>query len=189
MLLQSHLFVGDISYTSICWTKFNDYIENNIMDHQQQTSSLEDNGDTTDENNERLGDKQKNMSELANVTEEDRQMLRDKMKEMFTKIITDIDRQVLTVSESQCELDSQLDRLISTLDSIKIDEKLTDEISANAKRISSLKSRLTLIHTILSNSSARCSRTLAACGAAVSSLNGPAVANPVQSASNMQQQQ
>lgn len=105
------------------------------------------------------------------VSEADRQILRDKMKEMFTKIITDIDKQVLTVSESQCELDSQLDRLISTLDSIKIDEKLTDEISANAKRISSLKSRLTLIHTILSNSSARCSRTLAACGAAVSSLN------------------
>lgn len=110
---------------------------------------------------------------LSSVSEESRQLLRDKMKEMFTKIITDIDKQVLTVSESQCELDSQLDRLITTLDSIKIDEKLTDEIKANAKRISSLKERLTLIHTILSNSSDRCSRTLAACGAAVASQITP----------------
>lgn len=109
------------------------------------------------------------------VSQQDKQMLRDKMKEMFSKIITDIDNQVLTVSESQCELDSQLDRLIATLDSIKIDEKLTDEIKVNAKRISSLKERLTLIHTILSNSSARCSRTLAACGTAVSSLNTPPI--------------
>lgn len=124
-------------------------------------------------------DRANQLSGPRTVTELDKQMLRDKMKEMFAKIITDIDRQVLTVSESQCELDSQLDRLISTLDSIKIDEKLTDEISANAKRISSLKSRLTLIHTILSNSSARCSRTLAACGAAVNSLNGP-VSSPSQ---------
>lgn len=107
------------------------------------------------------------------VSEEDRRLLRDKMREMFARIITDIDNQVLTVSESQSELDSQLDRLITTLDSIRIDEKLTDEMSANAKRISSLKTRLTLIHTILSNSSARCCRTLAACGAAVSSYNLP----------------
>lgn len=113
----------------------------------------------------------------ANISEQDRQMLRDKMKQMFAKLITDIDNQVLTVNESQNELDSQLDRLISTLNSIKIDEKLTDDISANAKRISSLKSRLTLIHTILSNSSARCSRTLAACGAAVSSLSSTGATN------------
>lgn len=106
----------------------------------------------------------------STINEKDRHVLRDKMKEMFAKIITDIDDQVLTVSESQCELDTQLNRLISTLDSIKVDEKLTEEISANAKRISSLKSRLTLIHTILSNSSERCSRTLAACGAAINSF-------------------
>lgn len=99
--------------------------------------------------------------------ESDIRLLRDKMKEMFARIITDIDNQVLTVSESQSELDSQLDRLIKTLDSIRIDEKLTDEMSANAKRISSLKTRLTLVHTILSNSSARCCRTLEA----VSSYN------------------
>lgn len=103
-------------------------------------------------------------------TEQDKQILRDKMKDMFEKIILDIDKQVLTVSNSQSELDSQLDRLISTLDSIKVDERLTDEISANTAKISSLKNRLTLIHTILSNSSVRCSRTLAACEAAVSSL-------------------
>lgn len=78
---------------------------------------------------------------------------------------------MLAVSESQCELDTELDRLIITLDSIKIDDKLTEELSANAKRISCLKSRLTLIHTILSNCSARCSRTLAACGTAINSLN------------------
>lgn len=113
------------------------------------------------------------------------------MKEMFAKIITDIDEEVLTVSESQSELDSQLDRLISTLDSIKIDEKLTDEIGANARRISSLKSRLTLIHTILSNSSARCSRTLAACGAAKSSLNlqSPSLPHPSQPSDTLQHQQ
>lgn len=93
------------------------------------------------------------------------------MKEMFAKIITDIDNQVLAVSGSQNELDSQLDALITTLDSIKVDEKLTDEIKSNADRISSLKSRLTLIHTILSNSSARCTRTLAACGAALDKTN------------------
>lgn len=134
-----------------------------------------------DEHNEPDDDQTRNVrkqhesQEPTMVNEEERRILRDRMKEMFARIITDIDQQVLTVSESQCELDSQLDRLISTLDSIRIDEKLTDEISANAKRISSLKSRLTLIHTILSNSSARCSRTLAACGAAVSSLNNPSV--------------
>lgn len=114
-------------------------------------------------------DTDETLTDIA-LDDQDRQLLRDKMKEMFAKIIINIDKQVLTVSESQCELDSQLDRLIATLDSIKIDDKLTDEISSNAKRISSLKSRLTLIHTILNNSSARCSRTLAACGAAVNSL-------------------
>lgn len=92
------------------------------------------------------------------------------LKEMFKKIITDVDKQVLMVSESQNELDKELDRLITTLDSIKIDDKLTEELNANAKRISSLKSRLTLIHTILSNASDRCSRTLAACGTAVNAI-------------------
>lgn len=131
------------------------------MDSQETTTIEDEKGTSSVERN------------VSPVTEVERQLLRDKMKEMFAKIITDIDEQVLTVSESQSELDSQLNRLISTLDSIKIDEKLTDEIKANSKRISSLKDRLTLIHTILSNSSARCSRTLAACGAAVSSLNSP----------------
>lgn len=129
-------------------------------------------------NNKQLVESDKNNFNVTSpVSPEDKQILRDRMKEMFTKIITDIDTQVLTVSESQCELDSQLDRLITTLDSIKIDEKLTDEIKANARRIASLKERLTLIHTILSNSSARCSRTLAACGSAVSSLNPPSTVN------------
>lgn len=135
------------------------------MDTRTQTN-------TRDEQNNNL--EQDNLQDIpvsSPVSQQDKQILRDKMKEMFSKIITDIDNQVLTVSESQCELDSQLDRLITTLDSIKIDEKLTDEIKVNAKRISSLKERLTLIHTILSNSSARCSRTLAACGTVVNSLN------------------
>lgn len=109
-------------------------------------------------------------NEPAGASDEaDRPELQDKMKNMFAKIIKDIDDRVLTVSQSQTELGDQLDKLISTLDDIKIDEKLTSEISANAKRISSLKSRLTLVHTILSNSSERCSRTLAGCGAAINS--------------------
>lgn len=102
-----------------------------------------------------------------NQSEAVKQLMKGKIKEL----ITNIDKQVLTVSESQSELDKQLDKFITTLDNIKIDEKLTDEICANTKRISSLKSRLTVIHTILSNSSARCSNTLTACQAAVSSLN------------------
>lgn len=102
-----------------------------------------------------------------NQSEAVRLLMKDKIKEL----ITNIDKQVLTVSESQCELDKQLDKFIATLDNIKIDEKLTNEICANTKRISSLKSRLTVIHTILNNSSARCSNTLTACQAAVSSLN------------------
>lgn len=97
-------------------------------------------------------------------------MSKNDLKEMFKKIITDVDKQVLIVGESQNELDEELDRLISILDSIKIDDKLTEELSTNAKRISSLKSRLTLIHTILSNSSDRCSRTLAAAGTAVNAI-------------------
>lgn len=136
------------------------------MDKKTQASTEDD-----EQNNSNLLDDAQEITISSPVSQQDKQILRDKMKEMFSKIITDIDNQVLTVSESQCELDSQLDRLITTLDSIKIDEKLTDEIKVNAKRISSLKERLTLIHTILSNSSARCSRTLAACGTAVSSLN------------------
>lgn len=136
--------------------------ENNLVEELSSSSSSGDNTKGIPVSNSR-------------VSQQDKQILRDKMKEMFSKIITDIDNQVLTVSESQCELDSQLDRLITTLDSIKIDEKLTDEIKVNAKRITSLKERLTLIHTILSNSSARCSRTLAACGTAVSSLNTPPI--------------
>lgn len=101
-------------------------------------------------------------------------VIRDKMKEMFANIITDIDKQVLTVGQSQSELDSQLDKLMAALESIRIDEKLTDDISANTKRILSLKNRLTLIHTILSNASDRCSKTLAACGSAISSINASA---------------
>lgn len=95
---------------------------------------------------------------------------RDQMKDLFEAMIKDIDGQVLTLSESQCELDSQLDKLISLLDSIEIDKNLTREISVNAKRIASLKSRLTLIHTLLSDSSDRCGRTLVACRDAVGSI-------------------
>ena len=105
----------------------------------------------------------------STINDEDRLALRNKMKDLFAKIITDVDNHVLIVGESQVELDLQLDKLIATLDSIKVDKSLTDEISANAKRISSLKSRLTLIHSILSNASQRCSRTLAACSSAVGS--------------------
>ena len=101
------------------------------------------------------------------ITPENKQVLRDKMKDLFAKFISNIDDHVLDVGKSQCELDAQLDKLIETLDSIKIDEKLTVDISENAKRISALKSRLTVIHTILSDASARCSRTLTACGAAL----------------------
>lgn len=103
---------------------------------------------------------------------------RDKMKDLFADIIRDIDNQVLAVGQSQSELDAQLDKLISTLDSIRIDEKLTDDISANAQRISSLKSRLTLIHSILSNASDRCSKTLAACGSSISSISIPTIQAP-----------
>lgn len=111
-------------------------------------------------------------------------VIRDRMKEMFANIITDIDKQVLVVGQSQSELDSQLDKLIAALESIRIDEKLTDDISANAKRISSLKNRLTLIHTILSNASDRCSKTLAACGSAVNSINASARVQPITDTSN-----
>ena len=79
---------------------------------------------------------------------------------MFAKIITDIDDQVLKVSQSQCQLDSQLDLLNSTLDTIKIDEKLTDDINASTSKISSLRSRLTLIHSILNNASQRCTKLI-----------------------------
>jgi 16S rRNA A1518/A1519 N6-dimethyltransferase RsmA/KsgA/DIM1 with predicted DNA glycosylase/AP lyase activity len=89
--------------------------------------------------------------------------MEDKMKELFARLITNIDDNVLDVGKSQCELDSQLDQLLKTLDSIDIDEKLTTDIAESAKRISTLKTRLTVIHTILSDASARCSRTLAAC--------------------------
>lgn len=105
------------------------------------------------------------------------QPLRDNMKELFVKIISDVDKQVLAVSESQSELDVELDRLINTLNNIKIDEEFSTELSSNAKRISSLKSRLTLVHTILANASARCSRTLSACGAAVDSLATPSASS------------
>lgn len=112
------------------------------------------------------------------------QVIRDKMKEMFVNIIADIDKQVLRVGESQSELDSQLDTLITTLESIRIDEKLTDDINENTKRISSLKSRLTLIHTILNNASDRCSKTLAACSSAINSINAPAIVQSTSVPSN-----
>lgn len=112
------------------------------------------------------------------------QVVRDKMKEMFANIIADIDKQVLIVGQSQSELDSQLDKLIATLEGIRIDEKLTDDIISNTKRISSLKSRLTLIHTILSNASDRCSKTLVACSSAVSLINTPIGAQPAPSSSS-----
>lgn len=86
----------------------------------------------------------------------DEQALRD----LFAKFISDIDSNVLDVGKSQCELSSQLDNLVKTLDTIEIDEKLTGDIKENAKRISTIKDRLTVIHTVLSDASARCSRTL-----------------------------
>lgn len=104
----------------------------------------------------------------STISGENKKIVHDRMKDIFAKIITDVDEHVLDVGQSQCELDEQLDRLISTLDSIKIDDKLTDEISENSKRIASLKSRLTVIHTILRDASTRCSRTLSACNSVIS---------------------
>lgn len=93
-----------------------------------------------------------------------------KMKQLFSKLIIDVDAKVLSVSETQSDLDLQLDRLIKTLDEIKLNDKLTNHINVNFKRLYALKRRLTLIHTILSNSSSRCKRLLAANRSTVASL-------------------
>lgn len=84
------------------------------------------------------------------------------LKQLFLKLISDIDDQILQVGSSQSELEDEINRLINTLDSIKMDDGLAKEISSSSKRIVSLKSRITMCHNILSNTSDRCNRILAA---------------------------
>lgn len=98
-------------------------------------------------------------------------MLEDNMKTLFSDVIGQLDTHIQEVSKSQNELEQQLNKLMATLDSVKVDESLTNETNANSKKIASLKSRLTVINTIVTNACDRCNRTLAACQSAVSSNN------------------
>lgn len=88
--------------------------------------------------------------------------LQKPMQDLFQKLIADIDSQILKVGDSQNELEAELDKFINSLESIKVDDGLTDQIIANAKRIANLKSRVTMCHNILNNSRDRCNRILAA---------------------------
>lgn len=61
---------------------------------------------------------------------------------------------------SQQRLEQQLNALLETLDDIKIDENMTEEISKTAKRVVELKRRITLVNSIINNSTWRCQKIL-----------------------------
>lgn len=88
--------------------------------------------------------------------------MKSKLRQVFISLIGNIDKHVLELGESQSELNRELNDLLGKLDRIKIDESLTNQICANAKRIANLKSRMIVCHNILNNSSDRCNRILTA---------------------------
>lgn len=131
------------------------------MDQSSQNSEAEPN-DNQDENQE---------------SESGLERTRSQMKQVFTSLIGQIDKHILEVVESQSSLDGQLDCLLTTLDGIKVDDNLTDQISTNVKRIASLKSRITVCHNILNNSSDRCNRILVAASSVRQSIPPSSLCN------------
>lgn len=88
--------------------------------------------------------------------------VKDEMKQVFLSLIGNIDEQILKVGQSQSELNNELDTLLTKLSGIRIDESLTDQICANSKRITDIRSRMIVCQNILNNSSDRCNRILVA---------------------------
>lgn len=93
---------------------------------------------------------------------EQSEVVNNQMNQIFLNLISEIDDRVLKLGESQHELEAEIDQLFKTLDGIKVDDGLTNKIISSSKRIASMKSRITLCHNILSTSSERCNRVLAA---------------------------
>lgn len=75
---------------------------------------------------------------------------------LFNKILVGFETKIQESFMSQQRLDEQINGLLETLENIKIDEGMTEDIAKTAKRVVELKRRITLINSIINNSTCRC---------------------------------
>lgn len=149
--------------------------DNNLSDANLLQSPMDDQETITSDNtnvNDKLHDLNLGDTEsIADVSGENTQdaddndekncdPIKGKLEKVFVSLIGNIDEHVCELTKSQSELDRELNDLLSKLDCIKLDDSLTHQITTNAKRIANLKSRMTVCHNILNNSSDRCNRIL-----------------------------
>jgi hypothetical protein len=87
----------------------------------------------------------------------------DELMNLFYPVILSLEEQVSQVQLSQSLLKNELESLLITINQVK--EKLDQDrlivlLEEKAKKLISIKRRLTLIHTILQNSNERCRKLL-----------------------------
>lgn len=79
---------------------------------------------------------------------------------LFEPLIINLENHVEKVTQSQDNLRRELEALLINLRSVQTNNELTELLEEKAKKLVSLKRRLTLVHTILENVNERCRKMM-----------------------------
>lgn len=84
--------------------------------------------------------------------------------ELYKPVIYEIEQYCGNLRTSQMVLNKQLEEFFQLLRDLKLkleNDKLSEQLDENAKKVIAIKRKLTLIHTIIQNSDDRCKRLIA----------------------------
>ena len=84
--------------------------------------------------------------------------------ELYKPVIYEIEQYCGNLKSSQMILNRQLEDFFQSLRDLKFkleNDKLSEQLDENAKKVIAIKRKLTLIHTIIQNSDDRCKRLIA----------------------------
>ena len=84
--------------------------------------------------------------------------------ELYKPVVYEIEQYCGNLKNSQMILNRQLEDFFQSLRDLKFkleNDKLSEQLDENAKKVLAIKRKLTLIHTIIQNSDDRCKRLLA----------------------------
>lgn len=84
--------------------------------------------------------------------------------ELYKPVIYEIEQYCGNLKNSQTILNRQLEEFFQSLRDLKFkleNDKLSEQLDENAKKVIAIKRKLTLIHTIIQNSDDRCKRLIA----------------------------
>lgn len=84
--------------------------------------------------------------------------------ELYKPVVYEIEQYCGNLKNSQMILNRQLEDFFQSLRDLKFkleNDKLSEQLDENAKKVLAIKRKLTLIHTIIQNSDDRCKRLIA----------------------------